>query len=158
MSPFQQHLAALSPYFNIYRQPAVPSDLAVRGAVYLFRHGVLEVSHHDYHGYISPFLDKLHRVRQAGISISKPFAGGKLLPLNDYISWITESHVGLVSSSGTKQSCDLGRSFRQRYSHWLKVSDATTPDPVLHVSSDDAFRCRASAVAFATAFSGESRL
>jgi hypothetical protein len=142
-----RHLAAISPYFHIHQQPPTPALQATRGAVYLFRHGVLEVSQYDYAAYIAVFMAKLQESRARG-----PIGKDSLAFLNHYRTWITESHVGLVSASGINQSFQLGKTFRQRYAHWL-VSDLDA-SRTMQVWSDEAFRCRASAAAFATAFSG----
>ena len=116
-----RHLAAISPYFHIHQQPPTPALQATRGAVYLFRHGVLEVSQYDYAAYIAVFMAKLQKSRAKG-PIGKDF----LAFLNHYRTWITKSHVGLVSASGMNQSFQFGKTFRQRYAHW-PVSDLYQP-------------------------------
>lgn len=149
---FQEHLAALSPYSHIQRHPSAPISGRIAAAVYLFRHGILEVSQSDFNIYIKPFLHKLDRLQHAG----KPFVRGTLTPLSTYQSWITEAHVGMISSGGLKQTSDLGRHFRTRYSPLLQN---TKPDgngilPLMSVWTDSAMRCRLSAIAFAETFSG----
>lgn len=155
MADFKRHLAGLSPYLNIHQQPSVPVNRVVYGAVYLFRHGVIETSHFDYDAFICPFLRKIHRLQ----SSKTPFVKGRLGFLNDYVSWITASHVGLVSLEGARQSSELGKALRLRYAEWLKESCADDKrKSVLHVWADEAYRCMTSAAAFATAFSGECLL
>lgn len=159
-SNFQEHLAALSPYFQIYRQPSKPASGKISGAVYLFRHGNLEVSKHDYGSAIAPFLVKLCTLQGKG----RRFVRGRLAPLQTYRSWITEAHVGMVSPSGVQASRELGRHFRVRYGQLLRetlpgpgtksgANDGLAP--LLTVWTDSAMRCRLSAIAFAGAFSGK---
>jgi hypothetical protein len=109
------HLAAISPHSNIFKQPPTPSSGHIHGAVYLFRHGNIEVSYHDYSHFIAPFLQKLHSLQSSG----RPFVAGRLSFLTSFRSWITEVHVGMVSDEGFKRSLELGRVFRARYKKWL---------------------------------------
>jgi hypothetical protein len=81
-SPSFKHLAAISSYFNIHHQPVAPASKKITGAVYLFRHGTIEVSHHDHHAFISPFLKKLEQLQKSG----EPFVQGKLAFLSRYQS------------------------------------------------------------------------
>ena len=67
---FQEHLAALSLYFQISKQPPALASDTVSGAVYLFRHGILEVSHNDFNTYVQPFLRRIEVLQGAG----RPFA------------------------------------------------------------------------------------
>ena len=53
---FQEHLADLSPYFQISEQPPALASDTVPGAVYPFRHGILQVSHNDFNAYVQHFL------------------------------------------------------------------------------------------------------
>jgi hypothetical protein len=86
-SSLRGRLAAISPYSRIFKQPTPPSSGQIHAAVYLFRHGILEVSHHDYAEYIAPFLAKLRSLQRA----SHPFVTGRLSFLSFYQSWITEA-------------------------------------------------------------------
>ena len=153
MPEFTKHLAALSPYSHIHRHPSPPNSNIIYAAVYLFRHGVIEVSHYDFDAFISPFLKKVRRLQDEQVF------RGKLAFLNEYISWITESHVGLVSVAGARQSSTLGKAFRQRYPGWLGDGkgdgEGGRKKHILHVWCDEADRCRGAAASFATAFSGE---
>lgn len=148
VSSLQRHLAAISPYSSIFKQPP-PKSEETHAAVYLFRHGILDVSRHDYVGYIAPFLQKLHSLQKAG----RPFVAGGLSFLSSYQSWITEAHVGMVSQEGFEQCSDLGRTFRARYKQWL-IPPSCHRNPTLDVWTDSATRCRLSAVTFAEAFAG----
>lgn len=148
-----KYLAAISPYSNIFKQPRIPASSTITGAVYLFRHGILEVSHHDYNAHIVPFLKKLQALQEQ----RKPFVRGSLAFLGTYRSWITAAHVGTVSKAGLQQSHDLGTAFRIRYRQWLaSPSKGSKVVPTLSVWTDEAARCHQSAVAFADAFSGKS--
>lgn len=150
---FQEHLAALSPYFQISKQPPALASDTVSGAVYLFRHGILEVSHNDFNTYVQPFLRRIEVLQGAG----RPFAKGQLAALQTYRSWISKAHVGMVSGAGLSQTADMGRHFRQRYSQVLKDFQVKEGDlkPIMRVWSDSATRCRLSAITFADAFSGK---
>ena len=148
-----QYLAAISPYSNIFKQPHIPASSIIIGAVYLFRHGILEVSHHDYNAYIAPFLKKIKALQEQ----RKPFVRGNLACLGHYRSWITAAHVGTVSKAGLQQSHDLGTAFRTRYKQWLTPpSEEPKENPTLSVWTDEAARCHQSAITFADAFSGMS--
>lgn len=160
-SSFSNHLAAISPYLNINKQPATPASRKVLGAVYLFRHGIIEVSNHDYRAFIAPFLQRLYRLQQ----VHSSFAKGPLSFLNSYRSWITEAHVGAVNEQGLRQCRELGAAFRQRYKQWLSLPQSRLHDmPVsqgtayqrqrMAIWSDKAARCRFSATEFADAFGG----
>lgn len=149
--PGQQgsHLAAISPYFNVFKQPPVPTSSKVTAAIYLFRHGIIEVSGHDYKSHIAPFLKRLDRLQ----SSKGPSFSGPLHFLNDYRSWITDAYVGMISPHGLSQSSDLGAAFRQRYRHLL--SNAAHGSTGITALTDAAARCRFSAVEFARSFSGD---
>lgn len=153
MSPLRGHLAAISPYSNIFKQPPPPSSGHTHGAVYLFRHGNIEVSYHDYAHFIAPFLHKLHSLQRTG----RPFVAGRLSFLSSFRSWITEAHVGMVSDEGFRQSSDLGRAFRARYKQWL-IPTPNRPKPTAYIWSDSATRCRLSAMAFANGIAGRFKL
>ena len=77
---FQEHLAALSLYFQISKQPSALASDTISGAVYLFCHGILAVSHNDFNIYVQPFLRKIEVPQSAG----KPFAKGQLSALQTY--------------------------------------------------------------------------
>lgn len=140
------NLAAISPYFNVFRQPQTPTTLKVSAAIYLFRHGIIEVSGHDFHTYLSPFLRRLRQLQQdPELSFIGPLSF-----LGRYRSWITEAHVGMINGHGLRQSGDLGHAFRQRYRHLISRHSKTR----MIVSTDSAARCRFSAVEFARSLSG----
>lgn len=147
-SSLRHHLAAISPYSDVSRHPCPPRFGQVSSAVYLFRHGILEVSYHDYTSWIAPFLRKLHFLQMRG----HPIASGGLSFLSSYQSWITDAHVGMLSDQGFRESVKLGKEFHHRYSqHSTKTPHQK---PILHVWTDQATRCRISAMAFANAFAG----
>lgn len=150
---FSRHLAAISPYFEIYRQPAVPVGKKITAAVYFLRHGNIEVSRYDYGAFIAPFIKKIEQLQSAG----SPFVEGRLLFLEKYKSWITAAHVGLVSEKGLRETKELGKAFRIRYSQWL-IPDGCNPKarPFLKIWTDSAERCARSAAAFGDGFSGTS--
>lgn len=149
---FQQHLAALSPYFQISKQPSALASDTVSRAVYLLRHGILKVSHNDFNTYVQPFLRKIEVLQSTG----KLFAKGQLSALQTYRSWISKAHVGMVSRAGLLQTADMGRHFRQRYGRMLKDLHVKEGDlkPLMRVWTDSATQCRLSAITFADAFSG----
>ena len=145
-----KHIAAISPYFKILQQPAVPASRTIDSAVYLFRHGIIHVNGHDYHYAIAPFLQKLRTLQESG----NGKWSGRLAFLTSYSSWITEDDVGKISARGLQQSRDLGRTFRARYSAWLE-SKAADCSPWMDIWSDSAKRCEESARAFGQGFAGK---
>ena len=150
-SNIPKYLATISPYSNVFKQPHVSASATITGAVYLFRHGILEVSQHDYSAWIAPFLRKLEGLQRAG----KPFVQGRLEFLAHYRSWISAAHVGMVSEAGLQQSSDLGTAFRTRYKQWLvSAAKEKRQNSSLAVWTDAAARCHRSATAFAGGFSG----
>ena len=152
------HLAAISPYFNVFKQPTVPSSSKVLAAAYLLRHGIIEVSGYDYHRYISPFLQRVRSIQQAADSRFT----GPLSFLNTYESWITEAHVGALNDHGRHQCSDLGSAFRVRYQQWTQTQNAQQGGlprggnakmaASMAVMSDSAARCELSAREFARSF------
>lgn len=146
-----RHLAAISPYFKILHHPAIPASHKIDSAVYLFRHGIIHVNGHDYNEGIAPFLQKLGRLQQANCLARQ----GRLGFLSTYATWITKRDVGKISEAGLRQSCELGRAFRVRYSAWLK-QDVPDSKARMCVWSDSAERCVQSARAFAEGFTGEA--
>jgi hypothetical protein len=144
--PVSHHLCAISPYFNILKQPAKPESHTVDSAVYLFRHGIIHVSGYDYQSAMRPFLQKIREAQKSAGS----FARGPLRFLETYSSWITEDHIGKLSAEGLEQTREIGRTFRKRYETWFNGSIATT----MKIWTDSAPRCALSARAFAEGLSG----
>ncbi|KAI9808472.1 MAG: hypothetical protein M1827_007225 [Pycnora praestabilis] len=151
--PITRHIAAISPYFNILQQPAVPFSRQISSAVYLFRHGIIHVNGHDYHSAIVPFLQKLRSYQRGG----HPFVKSKLAFLSSYSSWITSNEVGKVSSKGLQQCRELGHASKIRYSAWYP-HDNGQMSASLKLWTDGAARCRLSARAFGEGFKGESNM
>lgn len=144
-----RHLAAISPYFKILHQPAVPASHHIDSAIYLFRHGIIHVSGHDYDTAIAPFLHKLLMMQQSGRVVGT----GRLAFLTNYSSWITQGDVGKLSLAGLQQSRNLGEAIRTRYSAWLAEQPSASTHR-LRIWTDSAERCEASAQAFGEGFSG----
>ena len=144
-----EHIAAISPYFKFQTQPAHPPGLDVKGAVYLFRHGIIHVNGHDFHTGIVPFLNKLEHLKNG----AKEFTRGKLAFLQNYSCRISEEDIGRVSEKGIRQCHKMGEVFSQRYADTLLARDSPRG---LHIWTDSAARCQASAEAFGQGFEGSS--
>lgn len=145
--PITRHLGAISPYFKILQQPRLPASHIVNTAVYLFRHGIIHVSEHDYRHSIEPFLKKVFDSQQLRI----PFVKDTMGFLSTYSTWITDDDIGTVSTEGLEQTREMGRTFQARYQAWLGSPGAKS----MTVWADSADRCKLSAKAFAEGFSGK---
>lgn len=160
LSRLSPHFAAISPYFNVFKQPTIARSDKVLAAAYLSRHGIIEVSSYDYHKYISPFLLRLKDIQQAG---HLRFTG-PLSFLNTYESWITEAHVGGLSDYGRHQCYDLGSAIRIRYQQFMRKRNAPQGGlpfgntAKMTILSDSAARCQLSAREFARSFAEGTNL
>ena len=144
------YFAAISPYTSTKKQPPQLPLHRIRGAIYLFRHGIIEVSKHDYGSFIKPFLSRIAHHQKC----NQDFATGPLAFLNTYKSWITDAHVGVVNEQGLQQCRDFGVTFQQRYASLLRAntdsdSDSAPGSLPITVWTDTAARCEYSATEFA---------
>lgn len=142
-----EHIAAISPYSKFRTQLSRPPGLNVKGAVYLFRHGIIHVNGHDYHTGIVPFLEKLKKLQNSG----KEYTCGRLAFLQNYSCQISEEDIGRVSEEGIRQSHKMGMAFNERYADTLL---AHNPSRGLDIWTDSAARCQESAQAFGQGFKG----
>lgn len=148
------YAAAISPYSKLTTQPKPPRSGKILAAAYLFRHGIIEVSKHDYLAFIKPFLARLTTMQATDTA----FATGPLAFLQQYKTWITDAHVGAVNASGLAQCRELAAALRTRYRNvlreWEKVSKSQRVPMATKIWTDSAPRCEYSAVEFSKAFGG----
>lgn len=117
-----EHITATSPYSKFQTQPTPPPGLDVKGAVYLYRHGIIHVNGHghDFDIRIISFLDKLKRLEKSG----KENTRRELAFLQDYSCRIQERDISRISEKGMRQCHKMGKILSKRYADTLLESNS----------------------------------